>query len=139
MTNSHRYDLLILLKRLQSEHSFLSRERLVKISQELKLPHNEVYGVSTFYSFLSIKPQGGNVIRICKSVPCHLHESQMAIDCIKEELGISPGEVTKDGRFSFELTNCIGACDMAPAMMVNDDVHGNLTPEKISKILKNYT
>ncbi len=60
-------------------------------------------------------------------------------DGIQEVLGIAPGEVSKDGRFSFELTNCIGACDLAPAMLINDDVHGHLTPEKLSKVLKEYT
>jgi NADH:ubiquinone oxidoreductase subunit E len=62
----------------------------------------------------------------------------MIIESIQKELGITPGETTPDGRFSFELTNCIGACDQAPAMLVDDEVHGHLTPEKISEILRSY-
>ena len=117
----------------------MSPTALEKLSDSLNLPNNEIFGVSSFYSFLSLKPRGRYVIRICKSLPCHMQNAQMIIDGIQELLGISPGEVSKDGRFSFELTNCIGACDLAPAMLINDDVHGHLTPEKLSKVLKEYT
>ena len=136
MSQSNHQGLLKLLKQSQRKHAFLSSTALEELSDTLGLPNNEIFGVSSFYSFLSLKPQGKYVIRICKSLPCHMQEAQMIIDCIREVLGVAPGEVTKDGKFSFELTNCIGACDLAPAMLVNDDVHGNLTPEKISIILK---
>ena len=138
MPRSNRNELLIVLKKYQGENNHLSEEILTGISHTFNLPNNEVYGVSSFYSFLSTKPQGKYVIRICKSLPCHLKDAQMIIRCIKKRLGISPGEVSKDGKFSFELTNCLGACDLAPAMLINHDVHGHLTPEKISKILKEY-
>ena len=131
-------ELLELLKERQDRFGYLSREFLVEAAKSLGLPVSEVYGVATFYSFLSIKPKGRNVIRICKSVPCFLKSSDIIIESIKKELGIKPGETTPDGRFSFELTNCIGACDKAPAMMINHDVHGNLTPGKISQILEGY-
>ena len=71
-------------------------------------------------------------------MPCYLKNSQIVIDYIEKEIGIRPGGTTADGRFSFELTNCIGACDRAPAMMINQDVYGDLTPEKISQILAKY-
>ena len=117
----------------------MSPAALEELSDSLNLPNNEIFGVSSFYSFLSLKPRGRYVIRICKSLPCHMQNARMIIDGIQEVLGIAPGEVSKDGRFSFELTNCIGACDLAPAMLINDDVHGHLTPEKLSKVLKEYT
>ncbi len=131
-------ELLEALKETQDRLGYLSGDSLVEIAQSLGLPIGEVYGVATFYSFLSTKPQGRHVIRICKSVPCFLEDSESIIEHIKKELGIKPGETTPDGRFSFELTNCIGACDKAPAMMVNYDVHGDLTPGKISQILEKY-
>jgi len=136
--SQEKRDLLVLLERAQSRSGYLSRETIAELAESLGLSISEVYGVATFYSFLSIKPQGRNVIRICKSLPCYLKNAQTIIDGVQKELGIRPGETTADGRFSFELTNCIGACDRAPAMMVNDDVHGNLTPKKISKILQAY-
>jgi NADH:ubiquinone oxidoreductase subunit E len=139
MSEFNRQDLLRLLKQSQAKESFLSPTALGELSDSLNLPNNEIFGVSSFYSFLSLKPQGRYVIRICKSLPCHMQDAQMIIDGIQEVLGIAPGEISKDGRFSFELTNCIGACDLAPAMLINDDVHGHLTPEKLSKVLKEYT
>ncbi len=116
----------------------MPEEFIVEAAQTLKMSVSDVYGVATFYSFLSTKPQGRNVIRICRSLPCYLKNSQMIIRSMEDKLGIRPGEVTPDGRFSFELTNCIGACDRAPAMLINNDVHVNLTPRKISQILKAY-
>jgi len=132
-------NLLVLLKRAQGELGCVPGEVIAEVAQSLNIPINEVYGVATFYSFLSTKPLGRNVIRICKSLPCYLKNSQMIVESIADRLGIKSGETTSDGKFSFELTNCIGACDKAPAMMVNHDVHVNLTPEKISQVLKAYS
>ena len=109
-----------------------------ELAESLGISASEVYGVTTFYSFLYTRPQGRNIIRICKGLPCCLKDYHLIVDSIKTIIGISPGEVTPDGRFSFELVNCIGACDEAPAMLVNDDVHSNLTPDKIPQILKSY-
>jgi NADH-quinone oxidoreductase E subunit len=131
-------DLLVLLEREQSRSGYLSRELMAELAASLGLSISEVYGVASFYSFLSVKPRGRNVIRICKSLPCYLKNAQTIIDSVQKKLGIRPGETTADGRFSFELTNCIGACDRAPAMMINNDVHVDLTPRKIAKILQGY-
>ena len=131
-------ELLELLKEVQGRFGYLSGELLVEIAKSLGLSVSEVYGVASFYSFLSTKPQGRNVIRICKSLPCFLKNSDSIIESMKKELGIKPGETTPDSRFSFELTNCIGACDKAPAMMINNDVYVDLTRRKISRILKAY-
>jgi len=131
-------DLLVLLERAQSRSGYLSQELIAELAESLGLSISEVYGVASFYSFLSVKPQGRNVIRICKSIPCYLKDAQTIIESVRKEIGIKPGETTADGRFSFQLTNCIGACDRAPAMMVNNDVHVDLTPKKISQILKAY-
>ena len=130
--------LLALLKEAQSKAGYLSEEVMTELAKSLNMSINDIYGVATFYSFLSTKPLGRNVIRVCKSLPCYLKNSQTIIKSVANELGIKPGETTPDGKFSFELTNCIGACDGAPAMMINDDVHVNLTPKKISQILKSY-
>ncbi len=138
MSEPNLQELLPLLKQIQREKTGLSPVDLESLGVKIELQKNEVFGVASFYSFLSLKPQGKSVIRICQSLPCHMQEAKMIMDCIRKELSISPGEVSKDGLFSFEITNCIGACDQAPAMMINDEVHGNLTPEKISRILKGY-
>ena len=131
-------NLLILLKRAQERFGYLSEELMAELAQSLNISTGEVYGVVTFYSFLSKKSLGRYVIRICKSLPCYLKNAQMIIKTVEDELGIKPGETTLDGKFSFQLTNCIGACDKAPVMMINNDVHVDLTPTKISQILKAY-
>ena len=134
----NRKEMLELLQEAQSKTGFLSQEAMAKVAKELSVSKSDVYGVATFYSFLSTRPLGRNVIRICKSLPCHLKNGQTIIDSIARQIGVKPGETTADGRFSFTLTNCIGECDKAPAMLINDDVHGDLTPAKIAKILKTY-
>jgi len=129
-------DLLILLEEAQNKLGYLSEELMAELAKSLDMSISDVYGVATFYSFLSTKPQGRNVIRICKCLPCLLKNAQTIIESVEREIGIKPGETAPDGKFSFELTNCIGACDEAPAMMLNNEVHVNLTPGKISQILK---
>ena len=133
-----RERLLNLLTSKQKTAGFLSVESLTEIAQDLTVPLSEVYGVASFYSFLSTKPQGKHIIRVCKSMPCYLKHAPMIIAAVERGLGIKPGEVTPDRRFSFTLTNCIGACDQAPAMLINDTLYGNLTPGKIADILKSY-
>jgi NADH:ubiquinone oxidoreductase subunit E len=127
-----------MLKNAQAKSRYVSRPFMSKTADSLNLSVSEVYGVSTFYSFLSTRPIGKNVIRVCQSVPCCLQGSEMILRSVEDEIGLKPGEVTRDKKFSLELSNCIGACDRAPAMLVNQDVHGNLTPGKISRILKQY-
>jgi NADH-quinone oxidoreductase subunit E len=136
--NKAPQNLLAVLKEAQARFGYLSKELIAELADSLDVPVNDVYGVASFYSFLATRPLGRNVIRICKSLPCYLQNGQTIIDAVEKEIGIKPGETTPDGRFSFELTNCIGLCDRAPAMLINSDAHVDLTPEKISRILQNY-
>ena len=131
-------DLLVQLEDEQRKSGYLSAEFLNNLARAVDMPLSEIYGVVSFYSFLAVRPRGRNVIRICKNLPCSLKHSDMIREAIARELGIKAGETTKDGRFTLTLTNCIGACDKAPAMMINNDVHGDLTQEKIVNILRSY-
>jgi NADH-quinone oxidoreductase E subunit len=131
--------LLAALRNQQKELGHLSEEFITETARSLDMSVSDVYGVATFYSFLSCRrPMGRNTIRVCGNIPCYLKGSDMIVKGIRKEIGIGPGETTADGRFSLELTNCIGACDVAPAMLVNDDIHGELTPEKLQGVLKDY-
>ena len=136
LTGRERENLLGKLKKAQKEFGYVPKEFIAETARALGLAIGEVYGLTTFYSFLSTRPLGRYVIRICKSIPCYLKNAGMIIDSVAHEIGITPGQTTADGKFSFELTNCIGACDLAPAMLVNHEVHGQLTPRKIAEILK---
>jgi NADH-quinone oxidoreductase subunit E len=129
-------NLLALLKEEQEKSGFLSPGFIEHMAKETGLSIGDVYGVVTFYHFLSIQPLGRNVIRVCKSIPCYLKSSQLVVETIQSALGIAPGETTPDGKFSLQLTNCIGGCDHAPAMLLNHEFHGNLDPVRIAQILE---
>jgi NADH:ubiquinone oxidoreductase subunit E len=136
--NKAPQNLLIALVEAQNRFGYLPQETMVELAESLNVPVNDVYGVASFYSFLTIRPRGRNVIRICKSLPCYLKNGLSIVETVQKEIGIRPGGTTPDGRFSFELTNCIGLCDRAPAMLINSDPHVDLTPRKISQILQKY-
>ena len=140
ITSKHKKGggLVSLLKEVQDEYGYLPAEVMTEVADSLGISVGEVYGTGTFYSFFSTQPLGKNIIRVCKSVPCYLADNQSVIRAIQKQLGIKPGETTEDGEFSLQLTNCIGACDKAPAMMINDTVYSELTSAKISEILSNY-
>lgn len=131
-------NLLSLMKEVQQRYSHVPREFIREIAQAWDIPIGDIYGLITFHPFLSTKPSGKNVIRICKCLPCYLKGCQNIIEVVGADLGIKPGETTEDDEFSLELTNCIGACDSAPAMMINDRTYGNLTPEKVLEVLAEH-
>lgn len=136
--SSEHSTILQKLEELQNKYGHISGQKMLELSKSMNMTVSDIYGIATFYSFLSVKPQGTYIIRICKSLPCYLKNYELIVNTIQKELGIGPGETTGDGKFSLQLTNCIGACDQAPAMMINNDLHVNLTPDKISGILKGY-
>jgi NADH:ubiquinone oxidoreductase subunit E len=136
--SNSRTELLPLLKQALNKNGVIAKEVMSDVAERTGLPLNEVYGVSTFYSCLPVSKTGKNIIRVCKCLPCAFKGSQAIIERIQKELEIAPGEVTANGKFSFELVNCIGACDQAPAVTINDRLYGNLTPDRVAEILKSY-
>jgi len=126
------------LKAEVEQRDYLSRETLEGIAGQAGLPLSSVYGVASFYAFLPVTRVGRNVIKVCNCLPCDLKDAQGVIGSIKKELGIEPGQTTADGKFTLEMVGCIGACDQAPAMLINDKLYGNLTSEGIAGILKSY-
>jgi NADH-quinone oxidoreductase subunit E len=108
------------------------------VSQLLKVPESDVFGTATFYSLYRWHSAGKHHIQICHNLSCTLMGAETVIKHLENTLGVCEGQVTKDGRFSFIRMECIGRCDGAPAMLVDDDYHGNLTPERIDEILKKY-
>ena len=130
--------LLLLLERARDVYGYIPDHALTGLASELGIPVVDVYAAATFYRALLLKPLGKHIVKVCKSVPCYLKHNRPVIDAIERELGIAPGHTSDDGLFSLELVNCIGACDKAPAMMIDDDVFGDLTPEKVTEILAGY-
>jgi NADH-quinone oxidoreductase subunit E len=136
LTARRREDLLALLRDEQEKAGHIDEQFIAQTAREMGLSTGDVYGVATFYHFLSTRPLGRYVIRVCKSIPCSLKSSHLVLEAIRAELGIAPGETTTDGKFSLQMTNCIGACDQAPAMLLNHELHGHLAPDMIAPILR---
>ena len=135
---SEREALLAMIKEEQATSGYLSKDAMARVSDALGVTLGDVYGVTTFYSFLSTWPLGRHVIWICKSIPCCMKDAERLIEWVGKDLGIGPGETTPDGRFTLTRTNCIGACDQAPAMLIGNEMYGQLTPDRISAILKSF-
>jgi len=134
----NRAELLALLKQELDKNGNLSKAVMTSLADKTGLPLNEIYGVSTFYAYLPVAAAGKNIIRVCGCLPCDIKDARGVVGSIKKELGIDPGQTTADVKFSLEQVGCIGACDQAPAMMINDTLYGNLTPARIAEILKSF-
>lgn len=130
--------LIPVLQGAQDIYGYLPGEVLNTISQELKIPFSEVFGVVTFYSQFHLKPRGRNIIRVCLGTACHVRGGSKIFEGLKEILGVENGGTTEDLRFTLESVACIGACGLAPVIMINDDTHGRLSNDGLDKILEQY-
>lgn len=130
-------NILYILHDLQDNNPerYLSKEDIKVCADYLNVPYSYVHSVASFYTMFSLKPRGRNIIRLCESPPCHLMGAQSLLDYLKGALKVDVGGTTKDGLFTLELTSCLGVCGVAPAMMLNEEMFGNLTPEKVDAIL----
>ncbi len=130
-------NLIYILHEIQDTHPqhYISTEAVQAVSEYLNVPPNHIYGVLTFYTMYSTQPRGNNIIRLCESPPCYIKGSENILRKLKTLLGVETGETTKDGAFTLELCACLGVCGNAPVMMVNNDVYGDLTEEKVEEII----
>ncbi len=132
---SGKYDLIPALQAIQDNLGYLPKKELEKISKSMKIPLVNIYGVATFYSMFKFKPKGKYNISICRGTACHVHNSDHLLKYLEKKLNIKAGETTKDTKFSIETVNCIGACAKAPAIMINEEVYGNMDEKKIDELL----
>jgi NADH-quinone oxidoreductase E subunit len=130
-----RESLLPCLEAIQEASSYIPQEAITYLREKLDVPSVDIYGVITFYGMLTTEKQGEYVIRLCNSLPCHLNKSQELLTAVERELGIKSGETSRDKKFTLEVVACLGLCDKAPAMMINDQIYENLTPKKAKQIL----
>ncbi|MFZ3170398.1 MAG: NADH-quinone oxidoreductase subunit NuoE [Carboxydocellales bacterium] len=130
--------LIPVLQGAQDIYGYLPAEVLMQIAQALNLPLSKIYGVVTFYSQFKLLPRGRNIVRVCLGTACHVRGGAKIFETIQNELQINDGETTADLRYTLESVACIGACGLAPVIMVNDDTHGRLTPDKLKDILAQY-
>jgi NADH-quinone oxidoreductase subunit E len=126
------------LKVVQQHRGWVSDEALDEVAELLEMTPDELDGVATFYNLIFRKPVGRHVILICDSVSCWIMGYDNLLGHLRSRLGIDLGETTPDGRFTLLPSVCLGACDHAPVMMIDDDLHLDLTPERIDQILAGY-
>ena len=130
--------LMPVLQGAQAIFGCVSEDVQKVIADGLGVTLSEVYGVATFYSQFSLQPKGKYVAGVCLGTACYVKNSQKVLDKLCAELGIQPGQTTADGLFTVQATRCLGACGLAPVMMINDDVYGRLTEAEIPGILAKY-
>ena len=126
------------LQEAQEIFGYLPEEVQIIIAEGLDVPLAEVYGVSTFYAQFSLNPKGKYRVSVCLGTACYVKGAAKILEAVEERLGCKSGSVTPDGKFSIDACRCVGACGLAPVMMVNDDVYGHLTPDQVGPILDKY-
>lgn len=129
---------LAILQEIQQENNYLPREALEVVSQRLKIPRGQVFGLATFYRTFSLKPKGKFRVRVCLGTACHVHGGPTILESFERALGIKAGESTPDGLFSLEASSCLGACAQAPYVQVNEDPHNQVTPVHAGEVVKTY-
>ena len=133
-----RESLMPILQAIVLEHNYLTDEAMVEVARELDISAAEVYGTASFYTFLDTQVKGKYVIRVCKTITCSMKGKGDIIHTLEDMLKIRVGETTPDKQFSLIETNCIGWCHKAPAILINDLPYTELTPEKVTEIIKDY-
>ncbi len=131
-------NLIQILNEIQEKYGYIPKEAQLEISDYLKIPMAEIYGVITFYSRFTLKPKGKYNVSVCLGTACFVKGSQAILDRLKSRLNIQEGETTKDGKFSIDATRCVGACGLAPVFTVNDEVYGKATVKKLDEVLDEY-
>lgn len=122
---------------VQTEH-YLSEEAMLAVAKELDLSAADVYGTASFYTFLDTVPRGKNIVRVCKTITCHMKGKEDIINAISNQLRIKVGETTHDKKFTLLTANCLGWCHKGPVMLVNDEIYPELTPVKAVEIIQSY-
>jgi len=133
-----RNALMPVLQGVVAREKFLSEEAMVAVARELDLSAADVYGTASFYTFLDIKPRGKNIIRVCKTISCHMQGKDAIIKAIEDHLKVKIGETSRDDKFTLLTANCLGWCHKGPVMLVNDEVFPSVTPEKAIAIIEEF-
>jgi NADH-quinone oxidoreductase subunit E len=127
---------LAILQDIQHEYNYLPREALETTADRLGMPLSEIYGMATFFTSFSLQPKGEYMVKVCLGTACHVQGGPRLLEALERELGIQAGETTSDGKFSLEAVRCLGACALAPVMVVNEEPHGYMTPEKAAELVQ---
>ena len=124
------------LQDIQAEFGYVAGEAVQLLCQHLGVPISKAFSAATFYKAFSLEPKGEVVIRVCTGTACHIRGAQTLVDEISAALGVRPGGTTKDLKFTLETVNCVGACAMAPVVLLNGEYHGSVQPGSVTKMIK---
>jgi NADH:ubiquinone oxidoreductase subunit E len=138
-----RYDkseesLLAIMQDFQREFHYVPEEGMKRLSDFLYVPESRIYAMGTFYKALSLEPKGKYTVKVCMGTACHLKGSNQIMEVIDRELGLTKSHTTEDKKFTIEGVNCLGACAMAPVVVVGEDYYGHMRPSKIMDVLNKY-
>ena len=126
------------MQQAQNIYGYLPEEVQIMIAEGLNVPLEEVYGISTFYSLYNLNPKGEYKVNVCLGTACYVKGAQQILDKLELRLGCKNGSISPDGKYSIDATRCVGACGLAPVVIINDDVYGRLTPDMVDDILAKY-
>ena len=130
--------LIAVLHKAQQIYNYLPEDVMDEIAHEMKIPTAHIWGVATFYHYFNLKAPGKHVISVCLGTACYVKGAGQVLEAAKKELGITEGEVTEDGLFSLQPARCLGACGLAPVVMIDDKIYGNLTGKAMVDLIKQY-
>ncbi|MDY0342097.1 MAG: NADH-quinone oxidoreductase subunit NuoE [Lentimicrobium sp.] len=136
--NTERDGLIPLLQEVQSSQGFLSEDAIIRIGASMELPTSKIYGVATFYDQFRFEPRGRVHFQVCHGTTCHINHSLRILQEIERLLKIKPGQTTRDGMFSVDATNCMGACSLSPVIKVNDTYYHDVSPADLKEIIEKY-
>ena len=130
-----QHQIIPMLQEIQEQFRYIPEQAVEWLAEKLKISKQEIYGVATFYNHFKLNPPGKHEIRVCLGTACHVGGGEKLLDTLQERLGIDPGQTTADGRFSLERVACVGACALAPAVVIDDEVHGRMTQRTLKRLL----
>ncbi len=133
-----RWTLIPLLEEVQKSFGYIPPQAIPRIAEGLGLFPSQVQGVISFYALFYTEPRGRNIVRVCRGTACHVRGGKTILKLVRQQLGINDGETTPDYEYSLETVACIGCCALAPNMVVNGKIHGNMNPKKVASILGHY-
>jgi len=136
--SKNRGQLVSILQDLQSEFRYLPKDALFRVSEQMAVPISQIYQVATFFRAFSLKPRGKHLINCCLGTACHVRGGLRILEKLERSLGISNGGTTRDMKFTLESVNCMGACALGPVIKVDDTYYGQMTTDKVDKVLSNY-
>ncbi len=130
--------IITMLQEIQEYYGYISSEAIFRLTRITGVPASDIYSIVTFYSQFRLSPKGENLIKICRGTACHLNESEELSRAIYDYLGIQDNETTPDGKFTIEKVACLGCCSLSPAIMINDEVFGRLSPDNIPQVISDF-